>query len=195
MSQFKIAMNVVSSYCFYIKYNVKNINKEKINFEQLRFIHYCIGDITSKISSSEEIKMLFVFSPHQSSTIIVDALISLSKLPFDNDESRKQFNQLIKYYQKMGDANDALKEVKLEKTESCYIATMAYGDYNHPQVIFLRQYRDSILLSHVAGKLFVNFYYATSPYLVRIFKNSTHVNRYIRMSLDFWISRTRKKNH
>ena len=193
MSQFKIAMNVVSSYCFYIKYTVKNINKNNINFEQVKYIHYCIGDITSKISTFEEIKKLFVFRPDQSSKIIVDALALLSQLPFDNDESRKQFNQLVKYYQNMGDANDTLKEVKLDKTGSCYIATMAYGDYNHPQVIYLRQYRDRKLLSHVSGKLFVKFYYTTSPYLVLIFKNSTRVNRFVRMILDYWISRTKNK--
>jgi hypothetical protein len=193
MGQFRIAMNVVSSYCFYIKYTVKNINKDNINFEQVNYIHYCIGDITSKISTFEEINKLFVFSPHQSSKIIVDALVLLSQLPFDNDESRKQFNQLVKYYQKMGDANDTLKEVKLDNTGSCYIATMAYGDYNHPQVIYLRQFRDKKLLSHFAGKLFVKFYYSTSPYLVLIFKNSPRVNQYIRMILDCWISRTKSK--
>jgi hypothetical protein len=193
MGQFKIAMNVVSSYCFYVKYKVKNINKDNVNLEQVKYIHYCIGDITSKISSFEEIKMLFVFSPHQSSNIIVEALILLSQLPFDNDESRKQFNQLVKYYQKMGDANDTLKEVKLDNPGSCYIATMAYGDYNHPQVIYLRNFRDRKLLSHVSGKLFVKFYYTTSPYLVLIFKNSTRVNKFIRKILDYWISRTKSK--
>jgi hypothetical protein len=193
MGQFKIAMNVVSSYCFYVKYKVKNINKDNVNFDQVKYIHYCIGDITSKISTFEEIKMLFVFSPHQSSNIIVDSLILLSQLPFDNDESRKQFNQLVKYYQKLGDANVALKEVKLENPGSCYIATMAYGDYNHPQVIYLREYRDKKLLSHIGGKLFVKFYYWTSPYIVLIFKKSPNVNRFIRTVLDYWISRKKSK--
>ena len=189
MGQFKIDMNVVSSYCFYVKYSVKTVNKDEINFENLKYIHYCIGDFTSKISTFEEIKMLFVFSPHQSSKIIADALILLSQLPFDNDESRKQFNQLVRHYKNMRDANNELNEVKLENPGSCYIATMAYGDYNHPQVVYLRQYRDRVLLSHIAGKLFVKFYYFTSPYFVRVFKNSTHANRWIRKILDNWISR------
>jgi hypothetical protein len=89
----------------------------------------------------------------------------------------------------MRDANNELNEVKLENPGSCYIATMAYGDYNHPQVVYLRQYRDRVLLSHIAGKLFVKLYYFTSPYLVRVFKNSTHANRLIRKILDNWISR------
>lgn len=193
MGQFQIAMNVVSSYCFYVKYSVQNIDKAHINFENVKYIHYCIGDFTSKISTLEEIKMLFVFRPHQSSKIITEALILLSQLPFDNDESRKQFNKLVSYYKNMPDANNELQEVKLENPGSCYIATMAYGDYNHPQVVHLRHYRDSVLLSHVAGKLFVKFYYFTSPYLVRIFKNSTHANRLIRKILDKWITRINLK--
>lgn len=33
-------------------------------------------------------------------------------------------------------------------SEGCYIATMAYGDYDHPQVIILRDYRDYTLKKH-----------------------------------------------
>lgn len=36
-----------------------------------------------------------------------------------------------------------------QKTEGCYIATMAYGDYNHPQVIKLRKFRDDVLKSNI----------------------------------------------
>ena len=28
------------------------------------------------------------------------------------------------------------------KKVGCYIATMVYGDYNHPQVLVLRRFRD-----------------------------------------------------
>jgi hypothetical protein len=32
----------------------------------------------------------------------------------------------------------------------CYIATMVYGDYNHPQVMVLRDFRDEVLLHSLA---------------------------------------------
>lgn len=193
MGQFKIAINVVSSYCFYIEYKVNKIDKNNVNFDQVVYIHFCIGDITSKISTFDEIKMSFVFDSNQSSKIIVKALIILSQLPFKDDESRKQFNKIVKFYQETCDAHDTLKEVKLDRPESCYIATMAYGDYNHPQVIYLRQYRDKKLLPYVAGKLFVKLYYTTSPYLVPILKNSTYINRCIKMLLDYWILKNKRK--
>ncbi|MBK8587140.1 MAG: hypothetical protein IPN88_17730 [Bacteroidetes bacterium] len=45
------------------------------------------------------------------------------------------------------------------KSGSCYIATMAYGNYDHPQVLLLRKYRDQVLLKNVIGKLSVRVYY------------------------------------
>lgn len=45
----------------------------------------------------------------------------------------------------------------------CFIATAAYGSYFEPHVEVLRDFRDSMLLTNKLGKVFVNFYYSTSP--------------------------------
>ncbi|MBI4825686.1 MAG: hypothetical protein HY807_04620 [Nitrospirae bacterium] len=45
----------------------------------------------------------------------------------------------------------------------CFIATAAYGSYFEPHVEVLRDFRDNILLTNKLGKVFVNFYYSTSP--------------------------------
>ena len=73
------------------------------------------------------------------------------------------------------------------KSEGCYIATMAYGDYDHPQVLILRNFRDNILLPNYLGRLFVRFYYWISPELVRILNGHERINYMIRKSLDFFI--------
>ena len=75
------------------------------------------------------------------------------------------------------------------KSEGCYIATMAYGDYNHPQVMILRQFRDERLLTNWGGRLFVQFYYWISPKLVCLLKNHVRVNSLIRQLLDSIVSR------
>lgn len=54
----------------------------------------------------------------------------------------------------------------------CYIATFVYGDYNAEQVLFLRDYRDNVLLQNALGKIFVDFYYTISPFLVKHFGNN-----------------------
>lgn len=69
----------------------------------------------------------------------------------------------------------------------CYIATMAYGDYNHPQVIHLRGFRDNILAKSVAGKWLIKIYYQYSPRLVERLKDRKAVNFVIRKLLDQFV--------
>jgi hypothetical protein len=45
----------------------------------------------------------------------------------------------------------------------CFIATAAYGSYQEPHVMVLRQFRDQVLLKSEAGEKFVGWYYRTSP--------------------------------
>jgi vacuolar-type H+-ATPase subunit F/Vma7 len=71
----------------------------------------------------------------------------------------------------------------------CYIATMAYGDYNHPQVIILREFRDNKLAKNFFGKYFIKIYYTTSPYLVKMLKNQKQVNKLIRKLLNSFINK------
>lgn len=69
----------------------------------------------------------------------------------------------------------------------CYIATMAYGDYDHPQVMVLRQFRDDYLDKRDWGKQFIKYYYAHSPVWVEHLKDHKLINRSIRKALDFFV--------
>jgi hypothetical protein len=73
------------------------------------------------------------------------------------------------------------------KSEGCYIATMAYGDYDHPQVLKLRDFRDDYLSKTLLGLSFIKFYYFISPKLVQVFQNKKGLNHFIRKSLDVFI--------
>lgn len=70
------------------------------------------------------------------------------------------------------------------KSEGCYIATMAYGSYDHPKVMILRHYRDRILLKSMLGRISVRIYYWISPKLVRCLRKHTHINDIIRKCLN-----------
>lgn len=74
------------------------------------------------------------------------------------------------------------------RNEGCYIATMAYGDYNHPQVIELRKFRDEYLLQSSCGRAFVKLYYWISPKMVALFKGHNSINSAIRKFLDVFIA-------
>lgn len=72
-------------------------------------------------------------------------------------------------------------------SSGCYIATMAYGDYDHPQVMILRQFRDEVLDKSALGKWFIKTYYHYSPRLVERLKNQRTVNIIIRKALNQFI--------
>lgn len=69
----------------------------------------------------------------------------------------------------------------------CYIATMVYGDYDHPQVLILRDFRDNVLKKSVLGRAFIRFYYRYSPTWVKHLRNHTKINSFIRVLLDKFI--------
>ena len=71
-----------------------------------------------------------------------------------------------------------------KRSEGCYIATMAYGDYNHPKVMVLRRYRDNILAKSTYGRAFIKTYYWLSPKLVKILSNHKRISSIIRCLLD-----------
>jgi hypothetical protein len=73
------------------------------------------------------------------------------------------------------------------KPSGCYIATMAYGNYDHPQVMILRQFRDEVLNQTLLGKWFVIVYYMLSPWLVQRLKGIKLANIFFRLVLDSFI--------
>ena len=74
------------------------------------------------------------------------------------------------------------------KSEGCYIATMAYGDYDHPQVLELRKFRDEILERSLIGRLFISIYYIFSPRLVMHLQYKHKINIMIKNILDNFIN-------
>lgn len=70
------------------------------------------------------------------------------------------------------------------KGSSCYIATLAYGDINHPKVELFRNFRDKYLINFFLGRLFIKKYYKYSPNLVVFLKPYKSVNKFIRFGLD-----------
>lgn len=73
-------------------------------------------------------------------------------------------------------------------SSGCYIATMVYGDYDEPQVMVLRDFRDNVLRNSALGRLFIRFYYRFSPTWVEHLKDKKHINSFIRVILDKFIS-------
>jgi uncharacterized protein YkwD len=52
----------------------------------------------------------------------------------------------------------------------CFVATAAYGDRLHPDVVDLRRFRDEILVDHAAGRSFIRIYQLIGQRLARLVK-------------------------
>lgn len=50
----------------------------------------------------------------------------------------------------------------------CFVATAAYGDRLHPEVVALRRWRDERLVRHAAGRAFIRIYRIVGPLLARV---------------------------
>jgi len=60
---------------------------------------------------------------------------------------------------------------------SCFIATATMGDYDHPVVMQLREFRDQYLLQRDWGKTFTRYYYKFGPYPANIISKSYLLKR------------------
>jgi hypothetical protein len=66
------------------------------------------------------------------------------------------------------------------KSDGCYIATHVYGNYDDPNVLILRNFRDTVLKRYKLGVKFINIYYNFSPKLVSRFYNKPTINKFIK---------------
>ncbi len=67
--------------------------------------------------------------------------------------------------------------------KGCFIATAAYGSYLEPEVMVLRKFRDQVLMTNTAGRLFVTLYYSYSPPVARIIAGNAALRFVVRMLL------------
>lgn len=81
---------------------------------------------------------------------------------------------------------ETLKSIakQLNMSFGCYIATMAYGSYEHPQVLILRNFRDNTLSKSSFGRGFIRIYYTYSPKLVEHLKDKPIINKTIKSILN-----------
>lgn len=87
---------------------------------------------------------------------------------------------------------EPLKQKSSSYSEGCYIATMVYGSYEHPQVLELRKFRDEILKKNLVGRVFIKAYYLISPKLTEILQNKRVINNLISKSINLLIKIIKK---
>lgn len=71
-----------------------------------------------------------------------------------------------------------------ESKSGCFIATATYGDFNHPNVVLLRNYRDMVLVNYFIGRLLIKIYYKISPGISKYVEKSDCLKRLLKRALS-----------
>jgi hypothetical protein len=93
---------------------------------------------------------------YQFYAITVDAFGNASELARAGEATPSPELDLWEVYKKNGGHADG---------GHCFVATAAFGDYDHPQVAILRRFRDRVLSRSDLGRQVISFYYEHSPAL------------------------------
>jgi len=87
--------------------------------------------------------------------------------------------------------------VKISGKGGCFIATATMGDYDHPVVLELREFRDQYLLERNWGKKFTKYYYKFSPYPAKVISQSNLLKKisyiFIVKPLSFIVKKIMKR--
>jgi hypothetical protein len=70
---------------------------------------------------------------------------------------------------------------------SCFVATVAYGDADHPDVRFLRAFRDEYLVQRRAGCAFIDWYRRVGPKMARVVGSRKSLRRASRTALQILV--------
>lgn len=79
------------------------------------------------------------------------------------------------------------RHTQQQSTGGCFIATAVFGDYDHPQVIKLRDFRDNKLSNSILGRWFIKKYYILSPSIAQKMINRPGIRNITRMFLNRFI--------
>jgi hypothetical protein len=78
---------------------------------------------------------------------------------------------------------ELLGETDTELGGECFVATVAYGSAEHPDLDTLRWFRDDVLMTQKAGRYLVSFYYAYGPQAAKWLKDKPALKTAVRWSL------------
>lgn len=66
---------------------------------------------------------------------------------------------------------DQEKQEQSSSGGSCFVATAAYGNRLHPDVVALRGFRDQVLVRHRSGRTFIRLYWIVGPQMAKAVKS------------------------
>ena len=169
-----------------------NTMKTKLGNTNVLYMNISSAVVSSAINALVEIvnrQQTLSWDKNELRSVIRDAVALMSLLRNMNMDAKTRG-----YYNGNKSTLDNINN-QLNPSEGCYIATMVYGDYNHPQVLILRSFRNKYLATRNWGRAFIKSYYKYSPILVEKLKSHQRVNLVIRKLLDCFVVQLKKYNY
>jgi tetratricopeptide (TPR) repeat protein len=80
-----------------------------------------------------------------------------------NPELAKKIEESLGDQETKPSSQPQAKPASSNAKSGCFVATACYGDYDHPAVMELRQFRDRFLEPSDAGRAFIRWYYKWAP--------------------------------
>jgi len=100
---------------------------------------------------------------------------------FNNlDKQGKMTRQHIVSDIKTGAGN---MRIESKSGATCFVASVAYDDPNHPDVMLLRWYRDNMLCYSTLGRRFIDWYWRCGPKLAKVVGRSLILRRGTRFGI------------
>ena len=135
------------------------------------FLTQNFGDSSAPALVQEEVGGETVLTTYVDGEAVPGTSQPAPEVDNDNDEA-------------LGPDEDSVSEDKdKDSNDSCFVATAAYGDRLHPDVIILRRFRDEVLVRYRPGRAFVRFYWIAGPRLARMVRPDHLTGRLTRLTL------------
>lgn len=97
------------------------------------------------------------------------------------DKTGRMTRQVVSSTIKTG-AGDMRIESKSGAT--CFVASAAYGDPNHVDVMYLRSFRDEVLVKNLLGRTFIDIYWKIGPQLAKFVAKSGSLRKYSKLLIS-----------
>lgn len=84
------------------------------------------------------------------------------------------------------EVNSGSSNMRIESKSgaTCFVATATYQDPNHPDVVKLRQFRDTTLANHALGRRFIAWYWRVGPKMSRVIERHSYLRPACRFALS-----------
>jgi hypothetical protein len=96
------------------------------------------------------------------------------------DKEGKATRQVVKSDIKTGAGN---MRIESKSGPTCFVASAAYGDVSHPDVAFLRHYRDGVLAARPLGRWLIKWYWRNGPKLAVLVLRNPRLKRVARFAI------------